>query len=202
MSVPLGRAPLGTPYLSHSPVFPTVLGLGPFPVFLTLATPSDALPLSPMYLPTALFIVPGLTLKYPPLLGVCPIPLLVAVVLVSPHRLGSAACRGPPSGLRCDPATLWWGVSSFPWPVITTSGSCSTLPLSYLLIPSPQYPYLLYSPFISCTPGVIPENALLPSVVLVGLPIFSVSGTSYDPPTSMLPLKYTPPFPVPETLVY
>ena len=67
----------------------------------------------------------------------------------------------------CVPYPLCWGVLCVPWPVGTTSGFFSTLQPSGHPLISLEYTTLTYSPSVSCSPEVFPENILLPTVVLV-----------------------------------
>ena len=175
--------------------------LVPFTMYPPLATPSDALLLSPMDLPPVLYVFPTLPLRSIPLLGVCLGSPLVSLVSGLPSPLGGAACRFPPSGLSCDSSPPCWVVSGVPWPVDTTTVFCSTLPLSGLPLSATQSLSPLYSPYVSCPPQVMPESFLSSTIVLIGLPDVSTSETSYVPLTSRFPLKYTSPSPMTGVLV-
>ena len=75
-------------------------------------------------------------------------------IRISRHPAGTA-CRYPPSGLRCVPVPLWWGVLSVHWPLSNTYVFCSTLTLSGHLRLVYQYSTPLSSPCVSCPPSVL-----------------------------------------------
>ena len=178
------------------------MGLVTFPVSPPLAASSDAPPSYPLDLPPAPCLVPVLPMIFPPLTGVCPRSLLVALVSESPSPTVDAACRGPLSGFRFATHSPCWGVVGVPWLVGTNPGFFSVF-LSYdMLLSDTKYHSLSISPSASFPPEKIPESASLPSRVLVGPPGVPASGKSSGPQTSRLPLRFMLPFPVPGALVY
>ena len=121
MPVPSVCVPLGMTTLSHSPFFPNVLCLVPFPMSPPLAKPSIVMPSYPMDLPPTPVIVSEIPLWSLTFLGYHQKSSPVVLIPGLPCPPEGTACRDHYSLLRCVPVPLRWGLLCVPCPISTTS---------------------------------------------------------------------------------